>query len=100
MKQLPTCLKDTANFLEEILDIRIHRNTRLITVNVKSLYTDILNEEVFKPAMRPGADKNSLIINIHGQNQMWISARPQLVKYNPAKRYRLLPLLYCEKFLV
>ena len=45
MKQLPAYLKDTTQFLCEIAHIPIHRDTWLVTVDVKSLYTNIPNEE-------------------------------------------------------
>ena len=45
MKQLPAYLKDTTQFLREIADIPVHGETWLVTVDVKSLYTNIPNEE-------------------------------------------------------
>ena len=45
MKSLPAYLKDTGQFLEEISNIQVHKNTWLITVDVKSLYTNIPNDE-------------------------------------------------------
>ena len=65
MKSLPAYLKDTGQFLEEISNIQVHKNTWLITVDVKSLYTNIPNDEGIQPAMKPGAGKNSLTPNTH-----------------------------------
>ena len=45
MRQLPACLKDTTQFLGEITDIKIHTDTWLVTVDVKSLYTKIHNDK-------------------------------------------------------
>ena len=45
MKQLPAYLKDTTQFLREIADIPVHGETWLVTVDVKSLYTNIPNKE-------------------------------------------------------
>ena len=45
MKNLPAYLKDTTQFLREISEIHIEKDTWLVTVDVKSLYTNILNEE-------------------------------------------------------
>ena len=45
MKQLPAYLKDTTQFIQEITDLSIHNNTWLVTVDVKSLYTNIPNEQ-------------------------------------------------------
>ncbi|MCY4327357.1 MAG: GIY-YIG nuclease family protein, partial [Rhodobacteraceae bacterium] len=45
MKSLPAYLKDTGQFLQEISNFQVNKNTWLITVDVKSLYTNIPNEE-------------------------------------------------------
>ena len=45
MKQLPAYLKDTTQFLCEITDIPVQIDTWLVTVDVKSLYTNIPNDE-------------------------------------------------------
>ena len=45
MRQLPAYLKDTTQFLKEITDIKIQTDTWLVTVDVKSLYTNIPNDE-------------------------------------------------------
>ena len=45
MKQLPAYLKDTTQFVNEISEIPVEQNTWLVTVDVKSLYTNIPNEE-------------------------------------------------------
>ena len=45
MKQLPAYLKDTTQFLNEITNLRIQPDTWLVTVDVKSLYTNIPNDE-------------------------------------------------------
>ena len=45
MKNLPAYLKDTTQFLKEIDEIEINKDTWLVTVDVKSLYTNIPNEE-------------------------------------------------------
>ena len=45
MKGLPAYLKDTTQFLRELADIHIEQDTWLVTVDVKSLYTKIPNEE-------------------------------------------------------
>ena len=45
MKQLPAYLKDTTQFLNEIANLKIQPDTWLVTVDVKSLYTNIPNEE-------------------------------------------------------
>ena len=45
MKSLPAYLKDTTQFLQEIANIKITRDTWLVTVDVKSLYTNIPNDE-------------------------------------------------------
>ena len=45
MKQLPAYLKDTTQFLNQIDDIPVQNDTWLVTVDVKSLYTNIPNDE-------------------------------------------------------
>ena len=45
MRQLPAYLKDTTQFLSELADIKIQTDTWLVTVDVKSLYTNIPNDE-------------------------------------------------------
>ena len=45
MKQLPAYLKDTAQFINEITDIKTHTDTWLVMIDVKSLYTNIPNDE-------------------------------------------------------
>ena len=45
MKQLPAYLKDTTQFINEISEIPVEWNTWLVTVDVKSLYTNIPNDE-------------------------------------------------------
>ena len=45
MKKLPAYLKDTTQFLKEIDEIEINKDTWLVTVDVKSLYTNIPNDE-------------------------------------------------------
>ena len=45
MKNLPAYLKDTTHFISEISDIPVQNDTWLVTVDVKSLYTNIPNEE-------------------------------------------------------
>ena len=45
MKQLPAYLKDTTQFVNEISEIPVEQNTWLVTVDVKSVYTNIPNEE-------------------------------------------------------
>ena len=44
MKQLPAYLKDTTQFLNELTNIRVRPDTWLVTVDVKSLYTNIPND--------------------------------------------------------
>ena len=45
MKQLPAYIKDTSQFLCEITETTIPKDSWLVTVDVKSLYTNIPNEE-------------------------------------------------------
>ena len=45
MKQLPAYLKDTTQFIREISDLHVHKDSWLVTIDVKSLYTNIPNEE-------------------------------------------------------
>ena len=45
MKQLPAYLKDTTQFLKELANQKIQPDTWLVMVDVKSLYTNIPNEE-------------------------------------------------------
>ena len=45
MKQLPAYLKDTTQFINKISEIPVEQNTWLVTVDVKSLYTNIPNDE-------------------------------------------------------
>ena len=45
MKQLPAYLKDTSHFISEIAEIKVTTETWLVTVDVKSLYTNIPNDE-------------------------------------------------------
>lgn len=45
MQGLPAYLKDTTQFLKEITEIETTRHTWLVTVDVKSLYTNIPNDE-------------------------------------------------------
>ena len=45
MKNLPAYLKDTTQFLKEIDDIKITKDTWLVMVDVKSLYTNIPNDK-------------------------------------------------------
>ena len=45
MRQLPAYLKDTTQFLNELANIKIQHDTWLVTVDVKSLYTNIPNNE-------------------------------------------------------
>ena len=42
---IPAYLKDTTHFISEISDIPVQNDTWLVTVDVKSLYTNIPNEE-------------------------------------------------------
>ena len=45
MKKLPAYLKDTTQFIHEISNLTIDNNAWLVTVDVKSLYTNIPNNE-------------------------------------------------------
>ena len=45
MKQLPAYLKDSTQFINEISEIPVEKDTWLVTVDVKSLYTNIPNDE-------------------------------------------------------
>lgn len=45
MKQLPAYLKDTTQFLQEIANIKVQADTWIVTIDVKSLYTNIPNKE-------------------------------------------------------
>ena len=44
-KALPAYLKDTTQFICEIANLMLHNNVWLVTIDVKSLYTNILNEQ-------------------------------------------------------
>ena len=45
MKQLPAYLKDTTQFLQEIVNIKVQADTWIVTIDVKSLYINIPNKE-------------------------------------------------------
>ena len=45
MKQLPAYLKDISHFISETTDIYVTAETWLVTVDVKSLYTNIPNDQ-------------------------------------------------------
>ena len=45
MRQLPAYLKDTIQFFGEIANIKIQTDTWLVIVDLKSLYTNIRNDE-------------------------------------------------------
>ena len=45
MQQLPAYLKDTTQFIRETTPLTVHHDTWLVTVDVKSLYTNIPNDE-------------------------------------------------------
>ena len=52
MKKLPAYLKDTTQFLCEIADIPIEKDTWLVTIDVKSLYTNIPNDQGIQACYR------------------------------------------------
>ena len=47
MKQLPAFIKDTTHFINVIEDIDIQPTDLLVTMDVKSLYTNIPNQSGF-----------------------------------------------------
>ena len=48
MKALPSYLKDTTEFINEIKDIHVESDTLLVTIDVKSLYTSIPHSDGIK----------------------------------------------------
>ena len=48
VKELPAYLKDSTQFIREITKLKCNKNDMLVTVDVKSLYTCIPNEEGLK----------------------------------------------------
>ena len=44
-QQVPSYIKDTTHFLTMIRDITINPNDLLVTIDVSSLYTNIIHEE-------------------------------------------------------
>ena len=48
MKALPSYLKDTSQFINEIKETHVDPNTLLVTIDVKSLYTSIPHSDGIK----------------------------------------------------
>ena len=59
MKQLPAYLKDTSHFISEIADIKVTKETWLVTVDVKSLYTNIPNDEGIRACHEAWRDRET-----------------------------------------
>ena len=51
MIALPSYLKDTSQFINEIKDLHVEPNTLLVTIDVKSLYTSIPHSDGIKACL-------------------------------------------------
>ena len=52
VKELPAYLKDTTQFIREISELECDKNDMLVTVDVKSLYTCISNDQGLEACYR------------------------------------------------
>ena len=111
MKQLLAYLKDTTQFIREISDLHVYKDSWLVTTDVKSLYTNIpnkegiqacyeawLKQEITDPKHQPAETLKQLLELVLKLNVFEFNSEHYLQKFGTAMGSKLAPA-YANTFM-